>query len=112
MPKPRVLLSFPGRIGTNGTGTTAWQQATGLARRGAHVHVACGSVERAMPGVEVLAETMRVAGRNVPYRAVGLERANAYHDWRTARAIARDRDFEVVHCWPGGAERTLIAARA
>ena len=34
----RVLLSFPTRIGTPGIGTTAWYQATSLARLGAEVH--------------------------------------------------------------------------
>jgi glycosyltransferase involved in cell wall biosynthesis len=110
---PRVLFSFPGRIGTSGIGTTAWHQATGLARRGAEVHLACGSAERDMPGVHVLAETMRVAGRKVPYRAVGVDRATAYHDWRVARALLRgERRFDVVHSWPGAGERTLAAARA
>jgi glycosyltransferase involved in cell wall biosynthesis len=110
---PRVLFSFPSRIGTSGIGTTAWHQATGLARRGAEVHLACGSVERDLPGVHVLAETMRVAGRNIPYRAVGVDRAIAYHDWRVARMLQTGKDrFDVVHAWPGGGERTLTAARA
>ena len=113
MTAPRVLFSFPSRIGTSGIGTTAWHQATGLARRGAEVHLACGSVERDLPGVHVLAETMRVAGRNIPYRAVGVDRAIAYHDWRVARMLQTGKDrFDVVHAWPGGGERTLTAARA
>jgi glycosyltransferase involved in cell wall biosynthesis len=110
---PRVLFSFPGRIGTTGIGTTAWHQATGLARRGAEVLVACGSVERALPGVHVVAETMRAAGRNIPYRAVGVDRAIAVHDWRVARLLlAGGHDVDVVHAWPGGGVRTLRAARA
>jgi glycosyltransferase involved in cell wall biosynthesis len=110
---PRVLLSFPGRIGTTGIGTTAWHQAAGLARRGADVLLVCGSVERALPGVRVVAETMRVAGRRVPYRAVGVDRAIAWHDRRAARiALAAGSRFDVVHAWPGGGERTLRAARA
>jgi glycosyltransferase involved in cell wall biosynthesis len=111
---PRVLFSFPGRIGTTGIGTTAWHQAVGLARRGGEVSLACGSVERPLPGVHVVAETMRVAGRRIPYRAVGVDRALAWHDRRVARLLAaggRER-FDVVHAWPGGGERTLRAARA
>jgi glycosyltransferase involved in cell wall biosynthesis len=110
---PRVLFSFPGRIGTTGIGTTAWHQVTGLARRGAEVLLACGSVERALPGVHVVAETMRAAGRNIPYRAVGVDRAIAVHDWRVARLLlAGGHDVDVVHAWPGGGVRTLRAARA
>jgi glycosyltransferase involved in cell wall biosynthesis len=109
----RVLLSFPGRIGTTGIGTTAWHEATSLANNGVEVWVACGSVEREMPGVHVLAESMRIAGLRVPYRAVGVDRATAYHDWGVARMLSRGpRAFDVVHAWPGGGERTLKAARA
>jgi D-inositol-3-phosphate glycosyltransferase len=109
----RVLLSFSTRIGTPGIGTIAWHQATGLASHGAEVHVACGSVERDLPGVEVALETMRIAGLKVPYRLVGFERATELHDWRVAKMLlARTGDFDVVHAWPAGAERTLEAARA
>ena len=111
MTPPRVLFSFPGRIGTAGIGTTAWHQATGLARRGAEVLLACGSVERPLPGVHVVAETMRAAGRNIPYRAVGVDRAIAVHDWRVARLLLAGGHFDVVHAWPGGGARTLRAAR-
>lgn len=108
----RVLISFPGRIGTSGIGTIAWHQATGLARLGVRVDVACGSVEREMPGVEVLLETVRVAGCKVPYRGVGAARAFAYHDWRVARLLSRGRKgFDVVHAWPGAAVRMFAAAR-
>jgi len=110
MGHPRVLLSFSTRIGTPGIGTTAWHQATGLARAGAEVFVATGSVERTLPGVQVLTETMRVAGRRVPYRVVGQARAAAWHDARVARLVSSGA-FDVVHAWPGGCERTLRAAR-
>ena len=112
MPDPRVLLSFPTRLGTSGIGTTAWNQVAGLTRLGVSVSVACGSLERPLPGVGVALETMRVAGRRIPYRVVGLERAMAYHDRRTARLLERQPGrYDVVHAWPGGAERTLAAAR-
>jgi glycosyltransferase involved in cell wall biosynthesis len=112
MAPTRVLLSFPGRIGTTGIGTTAWHEATSLARLDAEVSVVCGSVEREMPGVTVLAETMRVAGVKIPFRAVGVDRATAYHDRRLAWMLRRNgHAFDVVHAWPGGGERTLTAAR-
>jgi glycosyltransferase involved in cell wall biosynthesis len=113
MPPPRVLLSFPTRLGTTGIGTTAHNQVAGLARRGIDVSVACGSLERELPdGAGVALETMRVAGRRIPYRVVGFGRALAYHDRRTARLLERQPGrWDVVHAWPGGAERTLAAAR-
>lgn len=113
MSAPRVLLSFPFRIGATGIGTTAWYQATGLARRGAEVHVLCGSVERDLPGVHVDGETMRVCGQRVPYRVVGDARATAFHDRCVANLLLRRRLApDVVHAWPAGAERTLRAAKA
>jgi glycosyltransferase involved in cell wall biosynthesis len=77
------------------------------------VLVACGSVEREMPGVEVVLESMRFGGRKVPYRAVGRDRATTVHDRRVARIVSDGTvDVDVVHAWPSGAERTLAAARA
>ena len=109
----RVLYSFPTRLGTPGIGTTAWHQVAGAIEQGAEVTVACGSLERPLPGVARLVETMRFAGRRVPYRVLGLERAVRLHDARVARLVRRGkRAYDVVHTWPLGAERTLLAARA
>jgi glycosyltransferase involved in cell wall biosynthesis len=85
----------------------------GLLEQGAEVTVACGSLDRPLPGVRRLVETMRIRGRRVPYRILGLERSVRLHDARTARLVTRaERAFDVVHAWPLGAERTLRAARA
>ncbi|WP_053226879.1 glycosyltransferase family 4 protein [Solirubrobacter soli] len=109
----RVLYSFPTRLGTSGIGTTAWHGVTGLTGIGVTVDVTAGSVERPADGATVRFESMRVGPLKLPYRALGLERAMAYHDARTARLIARHADrYDVVHTWPQGAERTLRAARA
>jgi glycosyltransferase involved in cell wall biosynthesis len=107
-----VLFSFPTRLGTTGIGTTAWHQVTGLEAIGVEVHLVCGSVERPVPGVHVVAETMRAGSRRIPYRVVGAARASAWHDRRAARVVrALAADVDVVHAWPGGAVRTLRAAR-
>jgi glycosyltransferase involved in cell wall biosynthesis len=112
MAPTRVLLSFSTRLGTTGIGTTAYNQAAGLARLGLDVSVACGSLEREFDGVQTALETMRIAGRRIPYRALGFDRAVAYHDRRTARLLERSPDrYDVVHAWPVGAERTLATAR-
>jgi glycosyltransferase involved in cell wall biosynthesis len=108
----RILFSFPTRLGSRGVGTTAWHQAAGLADLGAEVRIVCGSVERDLHGVPLPVETMRVPAGRIPYRAVGFDRATAWHDWRAARAVrALAREIDLVHAWPGGAERTLLAAR-
>jgi glycosyltransferase involved in cell wall biosynthesis len=109
----RVLVSFPTRLGTSGVGTTAWHQITGLAALGAEVRVVCGSLETPAPGVRVEAETMRLRGLGrVPYRAVGFDRAVAWHDRRAARIVRElGAQLDVVHAWPLGGERTLRAAQ-
>lgn len=110
---PRVLFSFPTRMGVTGIGTTAWHQVTGLASIGVDVHLVCGSLERPAPGVHVAAQTMRVGRNRIPYRVVGADRAGAWHDWRTTRLVrSMAGAIDVVHVWPGGGTRTLRAARA
>lgn len=105
----RVLYSFPTRLGTTGIGTTAWNQVTSLGRIGVEVDVVAGSVERPVEGADVRLESMRVGRAKLPYRAVGLDRAMAYHDFRAARLLSAR--YDAVHVWPLGAERTLAAAR-
>ena len=110
---PRVLFSFPTRIGSPGIGLTAWHQVTGLAREGVEIHVVTGSVEREMPGAHVARETMRWRGQKIPYRLLGAENAAVFHDWQAARLLRRmPGAFDLVHAWPAGAERTLRAARS
>jgi len=107
-----VLYSFPHVLGGAGIGTTAINQVAGLAAAGARVIVICTTVAGDLPPSVVVRETMRVAGRRVPHRAVGVERAWAYHDWRAAQLLARLRPLPtVVHVWPSSAVRTLAAAR-
>ena len=112
-PSPlRVLLSFPTRLGTTGIGMIAWQQVTGLLNEGAEVTVIAGSVERDLPGAARVVETMALAGRKLPYRAVGLDRATAYHDVRAAWVVrGLGAELDIVHTWPLGATRTMVAAR-
>jgi glycosyltransferase involved in cell wall biosynthesis len=108
----RVLYSFPTRIGTTGIGTTAWHQVNGLVGLGVRVDLVTGSVERPLPGARIAAQTMRVGRFNVPYPALGFARALALHDARIARFLARRASsYDIVHAWPQGAERTLLAAR-
>ena len=108
----RVLYSFPHPLGGSGIGTTAMQQVRGLVAAGADVAVVCTSLAVAAPaGVQVV-ETLRLAGRRVPHRALGVERAWGYHDWVAARLLQRvSRPPDVVHVWPQATLRTASAAR-
>ena len=77
---PRILYSFPGRLGRTGIGTTAWHQAQGLVDEGLEVHVYCGSCERPIQGAAKMVQTLRPAGLRIPYRLMGDVRA-----WRGRR---------------------------
>jgi glycosyltransferase involved in cell wall biosynthesis len=108
----RVLYSFPHQLGRTGTGTTAWHQVAGLIEAGQRVTVMCGTCELQLPGhVEVL-ETMRLGRWKIPYRAIGVERAWAWHDRQVAKFLEREKSrIDVVHAWPSGALTTLRTAR-
>jgi glycosyltransferase involved in cell wall biosynthesis len=108
----RVLYSFPHTLGNPGIGTTAFHQIEGLTAHGVEVEVVCTSVGRPLRGVSKVTETLSIRGRRVPHRALGVERAYAYHDMRAAAIVERrGAEFDVVHTWPAGCERTLAAAR-
>jgi D-inositol-3-phosphate glycosyltransferase len=108
----RVLYSFPHTLGKPGISTTAWHQIEGLIAHGVTVDVVCTSLQRDLPGARRVSETLRLSGRRVPHRALGVYHAYAYHDWRAARTLKRlRREVDLVHCWPAGCMRTLTTAR-
>lgn len=108
----RVLYTFPDTLGDPGIGTTALHQVNGLIALGLEVDVYCTSFAAQVPGARHRTATMAVAGRRVPHRAVGVNRAYDYHDRRVARALRRRRDpVDVVHAWPLACRRTFAAAR-
>lgn len=109
----RVLYSFPHPMGGPGIGTTAWHQVSGLARAGHRVDVVTTSVARPLPDVARVVTTMSGAGVRVPHRALGAQRALAYHDARTAAMLRRSAGrYDVVHTWPSAALHTLRVAQA
>jgi glycosyltransferase involved in cell wall biosynthesis len=109
----RVLYSFPHTLGKPGISTTAYHQVAELIRGGIEVDVVCTTLGRDLPGANRVVETLQLAGRRIPHRAMGVERAYAYHDHRAARAVERSRGkIDLVHCWPAGCLRTIAACRA
>lgn len=110
----RVLYSFPHTLGRAGIAETALQQLLGLDRLGVEVVLFCGSLGGlTLPPTITVHETMVIAGRRIPHRAVGVQRAYSYHDWRTARWLAAHHlEIDVVHAWPRGCLRTLTVARS
>jgi glycosyltransferase involved in cell wall biosynthesis len=109
----RVLYSYPYILGSPGTGTTAYHQVAGLIELGADVSVFCTSLARDVPGARRVVTTMSVAGRRVPHRALGIDRAYRYHDARVARALRRlAKEIDVAHVWPRATIQTAKAAAA
>jgi glycosyltransferase involved in cell wall biosynthesis len=107
----RVLYSFPNKIGAGRICDTAWHQVDGLDRAGAAVTCVVGAIARGLPPRVPVVQTLSRGRWRIPYRAIGVRRACALHDHLTARYLRRHpRDFDVVHCWPLGAQRTLAVA--
>lgn len=109
-PAVRILFSFPHAIGAPGIGWTAYNQVTGLISRGHEVHVVAASVRRPLPGAASVTTTLALGGRRIPHRAMGRDRAFAWHDTIAARAVERRRP-DVVHSWPLAEGRAARAGR-
>jgi glycosyltransferase involved in cell wall biosynthesis len=107
----RLLYSFPHALGRPGIGTTAYHQAAGAIRQGLDVTVVCTSLARELPGALRVVETLRVGGRRVPHRALGVRRAYSWHDRRCAGLLDDlAGEIDLVHCWPAGCLATLRRA--
>ena len=110
----RLLYSFPHPLNRPGIAETALRQVLGLERLGVRVTLfvaSAGTLD--LPNTIDLHQTMVVAGRRVPHRAIGVQRAYSLHDYRVAAWLRRHPDdFDVVHAWPRGCLRTLNSARA
>ncbi len=108
----RLFYSFPHAVGRPGIGATAYHQVAGAIRQGLDVTLVCTTLARELPGEPRVIETLKLAGRRVPHRAVGVRRAYRLHDRRAARVLQQmANEIDVVHCWPAGCLETLRAAR-
>ena len=108
-----VLYSFPHVLDRPGIAVTALNQILGLSRLGVKVTLFCGFVGSAvLPSSVEVHETLALAGRRIPHRALGVQRAYNVHDLLTARWLAAHAgDIHIVHAWPRGCLRTLRSAR-
>lgn len=112
--RPRVLYSFPHTLGRAGIAETALQQIRGLARAGVPIVLFCTSALGVdLPENVEVHQTLVVAGRRIPHRALGVQHAYDYHDRRVASWLRKHPDaVDVVHAWPRGCLETLRTARA
>jgi glycosyltransferase involved in cell wall biosynthesis len=109
---PRVLYSFPHPLGRPGIGTTALWQVRSLVALGVPVTVWTTSLAVAGDELGPVHETLRVMGRRIPHRAMGVDRTLHLHDRMVAHHVARNTErYDVVHCWPSATLHTAGAAR-
>jgi glycosyltransferase involved in cell wall biosynthesis len=108
----RILYSFPDTLGAPGIGVAARHHTEQLARLGHEVHVYCTAVAGPPPVVHSLVTTLTLAGRRVPHRALGRQRAYRYHDRRAAWALRRSAgNIDVAHVWPRATLASAAAAK-
>lgn len=110
-PPLTIVYSFPHALGAPGIGWTAWNQVDELIAAGHRVHLVVASLARRVEGAASLRTTLQLGSRRVPHRALGRDRALAWHDRRAASVVRRIRP-DVVHVWPLAARRSLVAARS
>jgi glycosyltransferase involved in cell wall biosynthesis len=109
-----VLYSFPDTLGKAGIGLAAFHEVQGVVNEGADVSLYCTSIAPgfSLEGMRDAVTTMVAGGRRIPHRALGIERAYRYHDWRVARALALlGAEVDLVHTWPRGVLKTAKVAR-
>lgn len=104
----KILVSFPHALGSPGIGWTAWNQVNELVRRGHDVTVVAASVANPVAGA-TLVQSLSVAGRRIPHRSIGRDRAFAWHDRVAQRTYEKVRP-ELVHLWPLAPGLTAAAA--
>jgi glycosyltransferase involved in cell wall biosynthesis len=108
----RVLFSFPHKIGAGRICDIAWYQVAGASDAGIEMAVYPGVVHRPLPPAISVSPTLARGRLRIPYKAFGHRRAFALHDAVVARALkSMAGDVDVVHLWPLGSKRTLVAAR-
>lgn len=109
---PRILYSFPHRLGAGRICTTAWYQVAETTRQGGHLNVFTASIARALPRPARVFPTLSRFGLRMPIKFIGRTRACRWHDHRTARWLAAHADeVDVVHGWPLASLETLRTAR-
>lgn len=109
---PRVLYSFPFRIGTERICATAGYQVAGAAAAGARMTVLAGSLGRSFPIRVQVHSTLAAGPFRLPVRYLGNGRACRLHDWVTARWLERHAsEIDLVHGWPLASLQTMRVAK-
>src|SRR5262245_30660934 len=86
---PRVLYSFPHKIGAARICTTAWYQVAGAHSAGADIECHPGVLHKPLPDDVAVRPTLGRGRARIPYRAIGNRRALELHDAVVARRLPK-----------------------
>ncbi len=109
---PRILHSFPMKIGAARICSTAWYEVTGVAQAGGDVSVFAGVVDRALPENVHVRTTLSHGRWRIPYSALGQLRALSIHDRIVAKQLPKlAGQIDIIHAWPLASLETLRVAK-
>lgn len=110
--RPRVLYSYPQKLGATRICYTAWQSVRNVAAAGADVLVFPGVLQRPLPESIQVHPTLSWGKIRISYKLLGTVRALQLHDYVVSNRLRNlVGKIDVVHTWPVGAFRTLQAAK-
>ena len=112
LPVPRVLYSYPSKLGATRICYTAWQSVMNAAAAGADMLVYPGVLQRALPDPIRVRPTLARGKIRLPYKLLGTIRTFKLHDRIVANRLRKlAGKIDVVHTWPVAALETLKVAR-
>jgi len=112
LPVPRVLYSYPSKLGATRICYTAWQSVMNVSAAGAEMLVFPGVLQRPLPEPIRVRPTLARGKIRLPYKLLGTIRTFKLHDHIVANRLRKlAGKIDVVHTWPVAALETLKVAR-
>src|SRR5262245_47945471 len=100
---PRVLYSYPSKLGATRICYTAWQSVANVATAGAEVLVFPGVLQRPLPEFVRVRPTLARGKIRLPYKVLGTIPTFKLHDHIVAKRLRKlAGQIDVVHTWPVG----------
>ena len=109
---PRVLYSYPSKLGATRICYTAWESVSNVAAAGADLLVFPGVLHKPLPEGIRVNPTLARGKLRLPYKLLGTVRTFSIHD-RIVAARLRNLvgKIDIVHTWPVGSLQTLKTAK-
>jgi glycosyltransferase involved in cell wall biosynthesis len=110
--RPRVLYSYPSKLGATRICYTAWESVKNVAAAGADVMVFPGVLHRSLPESIRVKPTLARGKIRLPYKLFGTVRTFSLHDHIVASRLRKlAGQIDIVHAWPVGSLETLKVAK-